>query len=244
MAAIAEELNVQLFCKDTEQQYLQVVYHYQKTAAKARLVYLEKLWNGKYLNYDSSDSSHHDSIMADMLAGQWYARACQLPPVIPSANALSCYRIIYSHNVRSFGLGKLIGAVNGTKYNELIDTKYKPYSGSKSNGDLVVKCQVDNSCMQSREVWTGTTYALAAGMMSEALHRSSDDDQLTQEERLELLQMASDTAQGIHDGGWQRFGYWFATPEGWEQNGNYRSLGYMRPLSIWAMQYAKEISKK
>lgn len=76
--------------------------------------------------------------------------------------------------------------------------------------------------------------------------------------------------------GWQEFGYWFATPEGWEQNGNYRlahicyissnigpseivypynwvmpicmyqydvcvccrSLGYMRPLSIWAMQFA------
>ena len=31
---------------------------------------------------------------------------------------------------------------------------------------------------------------------------------------------------------------WFATPEAWEQNGNYRSLGYMRPLCVWAMQWA------
>ncbi len=52
--------------------------------------------------------------------------------------------------------------------------------------------------------------------------------------------MAENTARGIHDGGWQEFGYWFATPEGWEKNGNYRSLGYMRALCIWAMQYAAE----
>lgn len=75
--------------------------------------------------------------------------------------------------------------------------------------------------------------------------------------------MAYSTARGIHDGGWQEFGYWyvisrskpsiliardilfrFATPEAWEYNGNYRSLGYMRPLAIWAMQLANEIGDK
>ena len=45
-------------------------------------------------------------------------------------------------------------------------------------------------------------------------------------------------AQGIHDAGWNTYGYHFATPEAWEINGNFRSQGYMRPLSIWAMQYA------
>ena len=33
------------------------------TARRGRLVYQEKLWNGRYLDYDSSDSDHHDSIM-------------------------------------------------------------------------------------------------------------------------------------------------------------------------------------
>ena len=28
-----------------------------------------------------SNNSHHDSIMADMLAGQWYASVCKLPRV-------------------------------------------------------------------------------------------------------------------------------------------------------------------
>jgi hypothetical protein len=43
------------------------------------------------------------------------------------------------------------------------------------------------------------------------------------------------TAQGVHDAGWRRFGYAFATPEAWEASGHYRSLGYSRPLAIWAM---------
>ena len=31
---------------------------------------------GKYYNYDSSVSFHHDSIMSDQLAGFWYLRLC------------------------------------------------------------------------------------------------------------------------------------------------------------------------
>lgn len=46
---------------------------------RARKAYTTRLWNGKYMNYDASTSIHHDSIMADQMAGQWYARACNLP---------------------------------------------------------------------------------------------------------------------------------------------------------------------
>lgn len=35
-----------------------------------RQVYVSSLWNGRYLNYDSSSSKHHDSVMADMV-GEW-----------------------------------------------------------------------------------------------------------------------------------------------------------------------------
>jgi hypothetical protein len=285
---------------------------FKLTASRARVAYIDKLWNGRYFNYDSSGtSSNSDSIMADMLAGHWYARLCGLPGVVPTNMALSCYETIFQYNVVKFGDGQLIGAVNGMK----------------ADGS------VDNSCMQSREVWTGTTYALAAGMLHESLHVASSTMSMTTQEQQEseqqlesgqcgiqdkepftpvlsgvptmlpyscdevlngevtttsttgihdlnksvglstddsnepshrqrsrstrslsnesrsgvisrsrlsrqLFQNAFMTAQGIHDGGWQRFGYWFATPEAWEQNGNYRSLGYMRPLSIWAMQFA------
>ena len=36
----------------------------------------------------------------------------------------------------------------------------------------------------------------------------------------------------------------FQTPEAIVANGNFRSLGYMRPLSIWAMQWALEKRNK
>lgn len=32
--------------------------------------------------------------------------------------------------------------------------------------------------------------------------------------------------------------YAFQTPEAWTEDGGYRALHYMRPLSIWAMQWA------
>ena len=34
------------------------------------------------------------------------------------------------------------------------------------------------------------------------------------------------------------FSYSFQTPEGWNNNDQYRALSYMRPLAIWSMQWA------
>lgn len=50
-------------------------------AEKATKVYSRELWNGEYFNFDNSTSGHHDSVMADMLAGHWYTMLCDLPPV-------------------------------------------------------------------------------------------------------------------------------------------------------------------
>ena len=81
--------------------------------------------------------------MADMLAGQWYCRICELPPIASVAQALSCFRTIYRLNVITFGKGeRLIGAVNGMR--------------------------PDGTINRCREVWTGTTYTLAAAMLLEA----------------------------------------------------------------------------
>jgi non-lysosomal glucosylceramidase len=48
------------------------------------------------------------------------------------------------------------------------------------------------------------------------------------------------TAKGIYDVTYQKRGYWFQTPEAWNEDGDYRSLAYMRPLAIWAIQWAWE----
>jgi len=306
--------------------------HYLSLAQRARNVYISVLWNGKYLNYDSSSSKHHDSIMADMLAGQWWARVCKLPPVVTPSQALSCFRTIFEFNVMRFSeiasstatAPTPTTASSSASQGQKTRTLWGAVNGMRPNGEI------DDCCLQSREVWTGTTYALAAAMLCEAheasfsiskseeqqrdtfagmvsveddkltldmppssssnsssthgfpcspsvdlsevslLHNESsprplgsidtdnrdgkaqgaaatgsdgiefamnDSRCLTHEERCELHRMAFVTAQGIHDAGWQTLGYWFATPEGWEASGNYRSLGYMRPLSIWAIHH-------
>ena len=171
---------------------------YRATLARGQAAYQRKLWNGQYFNYDSSRSRHNDSIMADQLAGQWYARACGLPPIVEPAQARSALRVIFERNVLGFEAGGL-GAVNGMRPDGKIDT----------------------TSMQSQEVWAGVSYALAALMLHEG-----------------LAGQAFQTAHGVVETTYQRKGYWFQTPEAWDRKGNYRSIAYMRPLAIWAMQWA------
>ncbi|KAK6159670.1 hypothetical protein DH2020_003051 [Rehmannia glutinosa] len=77
--------------------------------------------------------------------------------------------------------------------------------------------------LKSREIWSGVTYAVAAGMIHE-----------------NMVETAFKTAVGVYEVAWSEegHGYAFQTPEGWDFEGRYRSLGYMRPLAIWAMQWA------
>lgn len=46
------------------------------------------------------------------------------------------------------------------------------------------------------------------------------------------------TAEGCYRTVWERLGLAFQTPEAYCQQQVFRSLAYMRPLSIWAMQLA------
>jgi non-lysosomal glucosylceramidase len=158
----------------------------------------ERLWNGRYYNYDSSRSHQHDSIMADQMAGQWYARACGLPPIHNPTRIKSALSTVFDWNVQRFYEGQM-GAVNGMRPD-----------GS-----------IDPTSMQSQEVWAGTTYAAAAAMIQEGMPEAGFA-----------------TARGIYNMTYHKTGYWFQTPEAWDAQGNYRSIAYMRPLAIWAMQWA------
>jgi non-lysosomal glucosylceramidase len=37
------------------------------------------MFPGEYYEYDASNSSHHDSIMSDMLCGHWFLKASGIP---------------------------------------------------------------------------------------------------------------------------------------------------------------------
>ena len=173
---------------------------------RGKEAYETKLWNGQYYDYDSSQSRHHDSLMADMLAGQWYAHACGLKPVIDPHHIQPALKAIFDHNVMGFHQGEM-GAVNGMRP-----------SG-----------EVDRTNLQSQEVWSGTSYGLAACLLQEGLEK-------------ECWQ----TARSVVNMTYEKMGYWFATPEAWDEHGDYRALAYMRPLCIWAIQWAwkkKELRK-
>ncbi|KAM9641227.1 non-lysosomal glucosylceramidase [Trichechus inunguis] len=79
----------------------------------------------------------------------------------------------------------------------------------------------DTSSVQSDEVWVGVVYGLAATMIQEG-----------------LTSEGFRTAEGCYRTVWERLGLAFQTPEAYCQQQVFRSLAYMRPLSIWAMQLA------
>jgi non-lysosomal glucosylceramidase len=105
-----------------------------------------KLWDGRSYRFDASGGSSSNSVMADQLAGQWYADATGLGDLVAPERILTALRTVYESNVLGFGGGDM-GAVNGIRPD-----------GS-----------IDESTEQSAESWTGTTYALAAFMIGRGL---------------------------------------------------------------------------
>jgi non-lysosomal glucosylceramidase len=85
---------------------------------------------------------------------------------------------------------------------------------------------VDITSMQSEEMWIGVTDSLASLMIFEGMHDK-----------------AWKTLEGMYDLLYNKLGLAFQTPEALMKQGCfeiYRSLGYMRPLCIWAVQFALE----
>jgi non-lysosomal glucosylceramidase len=177
-----------------------LVEEFQETFGRAQAVYEDLLWNGSYYNYEASDSRHRDSIMADQLAGHWFSKACGLGGVVPDDHARSALETVFKFNVMGFEDGRL-GAMNGMR----------------PGGAL------DRTGMQSLEVWTGTTFAVAAAMLQAG-----------------LTDMAFETARGIYNMVYEDYGLWFQTPEALSANESVRAISYMRPLAVWAVQWELE----
>ena len=56
--------------------------HYAETLERGAASYLRRLWNGSHFRYDTGGASSA-SIMADQLAGQWYADVTGLGDLVP-----------------------------------------------------------------------------------------------------------------------------------------------------------------
>jgi non-lysosomal glucosylceramidase len=120
--------------------------HWAGWFERGQVAYDRRLWRADHYAYDDGHGPSSDSIMADQLAGQWYADATGLGEILPSDRIETALRTIHRRNVCGFADGRM-GAVNGTRPD-----------GS-----------VDATSEQSAEVWVGTTYALAAFMIGRGL---------------------------------------------------------------------------
>jgi non-lysosomal glucosylceramidase len=168
---------------------------YHDLFAKSQASYIKKLWNGKYFSYDT-ESEYRDNVQADQLAGQWYAHMTGLGDLVPRHMQQKALKTIYELNVMKFANGEM-GAANGMG----------------ADGKVITSNE------QVQEVWTGTTFSLAALMLSDGMRDE-----------------AYKTAWGIYHVTYESKGYWFRTPEAWDISGNFRASMYMRPAAIWAME--------
>ncbi|HEX5590901.1 MAG TPA: glycoside hydrolase family 116 protein, partial [Candidatus Limnocylindrales bacterium] len=116
------------------------------TLERATRSFEARLWNGRCYDYDGGGGPTSDSVMADQLAGQWYADVLGLGDLVAPDRVMSALRHVFERNVVGFRGGRR-GAVNGTRPD-----------GS-----------IDRSSEQSQEMWIGTTYALAAFMIGRGL---------------------------------------------------------------------------
>jgi non-lysosomal glucosylceramidase len=172
---------------------------YEPKLKQAKNSYEQKLWNGKYYNYDCSKSNYSDSIMSDMCCGHWYLRSSGFNhEVFEKEKIKSCLETIFEYNVMKYG-----------------DAKYGAVNGMRPDG------QVDITSMQSEEMWIGVTDSLASLMIYEGMHEK-----------------AWKTLEGMYNHLYNELGLAFQTPEALMKPNVYRSLGYMRPLCIWSVQYA------
>lgn len=118
----------------------------RRTLQRGQAAFEKRLWRGDHYAFDDGGGPSSDSVMADQLAGQWYADITGLGDVIARDHVDTALRMIHRRNVLGFA-GGTMGAVNGTR------------PGGA----------VDETSEQSAEVWVGTTYALGAFMIGRGL---------------------------------------------------------------------------
>jgi len=112
---------------------------------KAQASFIKKLWNGTYFNYDVG-SAYRDNVMAEQLAGQWYASLTGLGDIVPREMQVSALKHVYEYNVLKFQNGDM-GALNGMG----------------ADGKMLTENE------QTQEVWVGTTFSVASEMLADGL---------------------------------------------------------------------------
>lgn len=169
----------------------------------------KELWyeKGKYYKIDTG-SKFPTAVMSDGLNGQRYCEIYGLADILPGEKIRSHLKQVYERCVKPMrdytgdGIGDL-GAINGLK----------------EDGGML-------NTLQSDEVWTGSTYFLAAlmyraGLREEALKTAFGVYYITYEE--------------------ESTAFWFDTPESWHVPGMKarpdKPEQYQRPRAVWELVF-------
>lgn len=123
------------------------------------------LWTGTCYRFDSSRGPASDTVLADQLAGTWYALLLGLPEPHPRERIERSLALVLGSNFRGYADGRL-GAVNG-----------RSPAGGPATGESE----------QAHEVWSGVSWSLAsiclllgrdadAWELGEALYRTIYED--------------------------------------------------------------------
>lgn len=178
----------------------------KKILKKAKFQLNKQLWyeKGRYYKIDTG-SKFPTAIMADGLNGQRYCEFYGLADILPKKRIKSHLMQVYKRNVvplKDFnkdGIGDC-GAINGMK---------------EGGGFLE---------HQGKEIWTGSTYFLAASMYHAGLKKE-----------------ALKTAYGVYYLTYKEesTAYWFNTPEAWQNGGKSPRPSnpeqYQRPRAVWEL---------
>jgi non-lysosomal glucosylceramidase len=124
---------------------------YQGWLETARASFEDKLWTGSYYAIDTA-SPDPTRIMSDQLAGQWYARALGLPPIVDPARAQSALVTIHDNNFKNFA-GGTRGVVNV----------------------MTAAGAVDMTSVQTREAWVGTSWGVVSALVQEGLAADAEE---------------------------------------------------------------------
>jgi len=118
---------------------------YDALEARAAGAFVKKLWTGAYFRY-AVKGQDTEAVMAEQLAGQWYAGITGLGDLVPKEMRVAALHKVYDTNVKKFAKGEM-GAISGIAAD-----------GSPLHGNP-----------QTEEVWTGATFAVASHMIEEGL---------------------------------------------------------------------------
>ena len=183
---------------------------WRELLAVAQQAFTSKLWNGKFFSFDLGRSGGERGGERVIMADQ-----------------LAGYWYRHLTGLHTGAGGEEEPLLEETKVlsslTMIFSNNVMGFAGGRLgavNG-MVEGGGVDRSAIQSEEVWTGVTYGLASLMLSKG-----------------MLEQGLRTAEGIYRTVYETIGLGFETPEALYEKKHYRAIGYMRPLSIWAMNIA------